>query len=405
MRFGIDALPDQASLVARLAAASARGRLGVLAHAASVDRGFRHLLDVLAALGAPPQLLFGPEHGFGGAAQDMKEVAHGERSAQTDGVRARVVSLYGDALDDLIPRRDDLAELELLLIDLCDVGARYYTYVWTALLAVRAALEVGVSCVLLDRPNPIGRAVEGRHQREGYTSFVGWERVPIRHGLSYAEMVCLHLPEEVLGEQVTVVPSDERIAPEWDRPFVLPSPNMPSYDTALVYPGGCLLEGTNLSEGRGHTRPFEISGAPWIDGPRLARELHATGLEGFVARPVSFIPTFHKHGQSLCHGVQIHPTEPSFRPVATYAAMIAAIHAQDPERFRFRTERYEFVDDIPAFDLLTGSAETRQAIEAGEPPRDIAAALSAVDPDWPEQMQRARARVLRAAPVPEKSDR
>lgn len=399
LRFGIDALSDHDDLVARLVAAAARRRLAVLAHAASVDRRLLHLLDVLSERAISPQLLFGPEHGFGGAAQDMKEVADGEESAQTAGVPARVVSLYGDQLDDLIPGREDLSEVELLLIDLCDVGARYYTYVWTALLAVRAALDVGVACVLLDRPNPIGRAIEGRHQRDGYTSFVGWEPVPIRHGLSCAEMVCLHLPDEVLGREVRVVRSDGHgsVAPEWDRPFVLPSPNMPTYDTALVYPGGCLLEGTNLSEGRGHTRPFEISGAPWIDGPRLARELHDTGLEGFVARPVSFIPTFHKHGQTLCHGVQIHPSGPRFRPVATYAAMIAAIHAQAPTRFRFRTERYEFVDDIPAFDLLTGSSETRQAIEAGESPRDIAESLSAVDPDWREQMRHAADRVTRAA--------
>jgi uncharacterized protein YbbC (DUF1343 family) len=314
----------------------------------------------------------------------------------------RVVSLYGDQLEDLVPKRADLEPLDVLLIDLCDVGARYYTYVWTALLAAREAAAAGVHTVLLDRPNPLGGvAIEGRSQRADHTSFVGWERVPIRHGLTLAEMVCAFFDDLGSERALSVVPvsgcAPASMAPDWDRPFVLPSPNMPTFDTALVYPGGCLIEGTLCSEGRGHTRPFEISGAPYIDGPKLARDLHATGLGGFIARPVTFIPTFHKHGGEVCHGVQIHATDrATFRPVATYVAMIALWHHQAPERFAFRTERYEFVDDIPAFDLLTGSSEARLAIETGEPARDIAEAASRVDDDWPARMADARARVLRA---------
>ena len=168
-------------------------------------------------------------------------------------------------------------------------------------------------------------------------------------------------------------------APSWDRAFVMPSPNMPTYDTALVYPGGCLLEGTNLSDGRGTTRPFEITGAPWVDGKRLAEGLAATGLPGFVARPLGFEPTFHKHAKQSCGGVQIHVTDAStFRPVATYVALIALAHHASPRDFRFRTERYEFVDDIPAFDLLIGSAEARERILAGDDPRAIADAVSLI---------------------------
>ena len=391
---GLEALQRVSKLALRLNAA----RLGVLAHAASVDRRMVHIVDVLGEMGVMPHTLFGPEHGFGGAAQDMISVDDG---ADERGIR--IVSLYGDQLTDLVPQPHQLDDLDVLLIDLCDVGARYYTYVWTALLAARAAAEVGVHTVLLDRPNPLsGVIVEGCSQREGFTSFVGWEPVPIRHGLTLAEMVCLHLDDLGPNGATSVLPvagwQRASFAPSWDRPFVLPSPNMPTFDTALVYPGGCLIEGTNLSEGRGHTRPFEISGAPWVDGARLARDLHETGLDGFVARPVQFIPTFHKHAGQVCAGVQIHATDPSrFRPVATYVAMIALIRQQDPDSFAFRTERYEFVDDIPAFDLLSGSPQAREAMEADESPRAIAEAVSAVDPRWAEQARAAAAALVSAS--------
>jgi uncharacterized protein YbbC (DUF1343 family) len=172
----------------------------------------------------------------------------------------------------------------------------------------------------------------------------------------------------------------------------MPSPNMPTYETALVYPGGCLLEGTNLSDGRGTTRPFEITGAPWVDGARLARELQATGLEGFIARPIAFEPTFHKHARKTCGGVQIHPTDPrSFRPVASYVALIALAQRAWPEHFAFRTEKYEFVDHIPAFDLLTGGARTRASILAGEDARAIAEAISTIGPDEAAVIEQARA--------------
>jgi len=321
----------------------------------------------------------------------------------------RIVSLYGECKDDLCPSPQVLAAIDLLLIDLADVGARYYTFVWTALLCARAAARAGVHTVVLDRPNPIsglaGR-VEGRSQQPGFLSFVGLEPVPIRHSLTLGELIALHAaadglplgPEGALS-LVTVLGWDRStLAPAWDRPFVQPSPNMPTSDTALCYPGGCLLEGTNLSEGRGHTRPFEVVGAPWLDGARLSRELQATGLPGFVARPLEFIPTFHKHAAERCSGVQIHPVdERAFRPVATYVALVALARAQDPERFAFRTERYEFVDDIPAFDLLTGSADARLAILAGEDPRAIAEQCSRPDPAWPERTALAAQAAARAS--------
>jgi len=400
MDVGLDRLPSHASLLARLRGA----RVGLLAHPASVDRAMVHIAEVLRRAGVQPSIFFGPEHGYGGEAQDMIGVA----STADAGTGAPIVSLYGDAFADLAPRPEHLAGLDVLLVDLADVGARYYTFVWTALLALRAAHRAGVPVIVLDRPNPIGGLavrVEGVTQRDGFLSFVGLEPVPIRHSLTVGEMLALCAEREGLplgaDGALAVVPvlgwDRACTASAWDRPFVLPSPNMPTADTALVYPGGCLLEGTNLSEGRGTTRPFEIVGAPWIDGHALARGLTATGLGGFVARPTTFRPTFQKHAGALCGGVQIHVTdEAAFRPVATYLALTALARAQDPARFRFRTERYEYVDDIPAFDLLTGSAEARRAIEAGADPRETAHVHAKADPGWPERMRAAAEAAQRA---------
>jgi uncharacterized protein YbbC (DUF1343 family) len=401
MDVGLDRLPHLAPLVARLRSS----RVGLLAHPASVDRDLTHVSTVLHGAGVRPAVFFGPEHGYGGEAQDMASVA----SAVDARTGAPVVSLYGDRFDDLSPRPEHLAGLDVLLVDLADVGARYYTFVWTALLALRAAQRAGVTVIVLDRPNPIGglgALVEGRTQHPGFLSFVGLEPVPIRHSLTVGELLALLAARDGLplgaDGALAVVPvlgwDRVRTAAAWDRPFVLPSPNMPTWETALVYPGGCLLEGTNLSEGRGTTRPFEIVGAPWLDGQALARALEATGLPGFVARPLTFRPTFQKHAGVLCGGVQIHPLdEAAFRPVATYVALISLAHAQDPVRFRFRTERYEYVDDIPAIDLLLGSAEARRAIESGESVREVARHAGEADPAWPEAMARAALEVARAA--------
>jgi uncharacterized protein YbbC (DUF1343 family) len=333
----------------------------------------------------------------------------GVASATDPRTGAPIISLYGEHFADLSPKPEHLAGLDVLLVDLADVGSRYYTFVWTALLALRAAQKAGVQVILLDRPNPIGGSaaqVEGATQKPGFLSFVGLEPVPIRHALTVGEIVALFAERDglSLGESgaLAVVPvrgwDRARTAAAWDRPFVLPSPNMPTADTALVYPGGCLLEGTNLSEGRGTTRPFEIVGAPWLDGHALAKALAATGLPGFVARPLTFWPMFQKHGGTICGGVQIHVRdEAAFQPVAVYTALITLARAQDPVRFRFRTERYEYVDHIPAIDLLYGSADVRHAMESGEPVADVARLASTPDPGWPDAMARAAAALAKAA--------
>ena len=376
MKTGLDLLVLQPDLVARLA----KSRVGLLAHPASVSKGMVHVTDVLAELGIVPEVLFGPEHGWAGHAQDMIGVG----DATDDKHGTRVVSLYGESFADLSPKAADLEGLDVVVIDMQDVGARYYTFVWTAVLVARACRDKGVRVLVLDRPNPLGgTSVEGKLQHAGFLSFVGLERVPIRHGLTIGEIVAWRAKVEGYSELVDVLSVQgldrEAHASAWHRPFVMPSPNMPTYDTALVYPGGCLLEGTNLSDGRGTTRPFEITGAPWVSGKALAEGLTRTGLHGFVARPLGFEPTFHKHAKKSCGGVQIHVTDTrTFRPVATYVALIALAHHASPSEFRFRTEKYEFVDTIPAFDLLVGSAEARERILAGDDPRAIADAVSEV---------------------------
>jgi uncharacterized protein YbbC (DUF1343 family) len=379
VRTGLDRLATHPHFGAELRGA----RVGLLAHPASVDRRLVHARRVLDALGVRVAIVFGPEHGYGGEAQDMVGVQDAP-----DGFGTPIRSLYGESFADLSPRTEDLAGIDLLIVDLQDVGSRYYTFVWTAVLAMRACARAGVRVLVLDRPNPLGgdaSRIEGRRQTREYCSFVGLEPVPVRHSLTLGEVVAWCADADGVAPElvrVLAVRGFDRAqhATAWDRPFVMPSPNMPSYSTALVYPGGCLVEGTNLSEGRGTTRPFEIVGAPWIDGVRLADALHGLGLPGVRARPVTFRPTFHKHAGRNCGGVQIHVKDAyAFRPMATYLAVVALARAQDPAQFAFRTEKYEFRDDVPAFDLLTGSSEARLRMTRGDRPLDVAEAIAAVD--------------------------
>jgi uncharacterized protein YbbC (DUF1343 family) len=393
---GLDRLVSDPSLSA-LVAELRKSRVALLAHPASVSRELVHALDVLQGLGIEPRVLFGPEHGWSGQAQDMIGVGDEGRGG------IRIVSLYGEHFEDLSPKPAHLEGIDVVVIDLQDVGSRYYTYVWTAVLVARACRHAGIRVVVLDRPNPLGGiTVEGRLQHPVFLSFVGLERLPIRHGLTVGEIVSWRAAVEGYGELVTVIAArglpPGAHATAWDRPFVMPSPNMPTYESALVYPGGCLLEGTNLSDGRGTTRPFEITGAPWLDGARLARSLEALDLGGFVARPITFEPTFHKHAKKTCGGVQIHPIDANtFQPVATYVALVALAHHANPSDFVFRTEKYEFVDDIPAFDLLTGSARARERILAGDDVRAIAADVAMIGADERALIEEARRQSGRAS--------
>jgi len=358
---------DRIALGDERAVAVVRGRrVGLVAHPASVTAGgLVHARDVLVGAGARIERLFGPEHGFGGAAQDMIGVT----GARDDVTGAEIRSLYGASEADLSPRAEDLAGLDAIVVDLQDVGARYYTFVWTAALVLRAAARAGVETVVLDRPNPLGGVVmEGAPQRAGYRSFVGLYDVPVRHAMTIGELARMVREVEGLDERaLTVVAmhgwSREMAWEDTGLPWVLPSPNMPTPDTARVYPGGCLVEGTNLSEGRGTTRPFEVVGAPFVDGRALAERVRGPGV---VIRPLTFEATFQKHARARSGGVQVHVTDrAAVRSYELYLRLVAAARALAPEAFRWRTEAYEFVRDRPAIDLLTGGPEYREAVDRG----------------------------------------
>lgn len=347
-------------------------RVGLVAHPASVDADLRHAVGRLAESGLRLVRLFGPEHGIGGEAQDMEPV-DGRR--ETGGPEE--VSLYGEDESSLKPRREHLADLDAVVVDLQDVGSRYYTYVYTLAYVMETAAEVGVPVVVFDRPNPIGgRITEGPVLEERCASFVGRYPIPVRHGLTAGELARLFRERFGIDAALTVVPMEGwRRAMQFEDtglPWVLPSPNMPTPDTARVYPGGCLIEGTNLSEGRGTTRPFEWLGAPWLDAPALARRLDDLRLPAVAFRACAFRPGFQKFAGQTCAAIQVHPLDPvGFRPFLTYLTILAEIRRLHPDRFDWRREPYEFVDDRLAIDLLLGRSELRQALEAGVDPLDL----------------------------------
>jgi uncharacterized protein YbbC (DUF1343 family) len=345
-----------------------RGRtVGLLCHQASVTRDLCHAASVIGALrGVKLGRLFAPEHGLTGSAQD-----HGTIGAERDALTGLpVVSLYGKRLD---PEPRALDGLDALVVDLQDVGARYYTFVWTMALAMRAAARVALPVIVLDRPNPLGgERLEGNVADPRFASFVGLYPLPTRHGMTIGELAGYLNDTHGLGCDLTVVPMlGWRRAMLWENtglPWVAPSPNMPTPDTARVYSGGCLVEGTNLSEGRGTTRPFEWIGAPFLDGPELARALERRRLPGARFRAIGFEPAFHKWKGQRCGGVQVHVTDPDrFKPIATYLALLAEARRQAPRRFRWRKPPYEFERRKLPIDLLGGGPSLRLAIERGAP--------------------------------------
>jgi uncharacterized protein YbbC (DUF1343 family) len=376
-------------------------RVGVLCHPASVAADLTHAVDRLIEAGVRPSRLYGPEHGVRGEAQDMIGVDddHDRRTG------IPVVSLYGETFESLAPSAADLAGIDVLVVDLQDVGSRYYTYIWTMVLAMEAAFRAGLAVIVLDRPNPLGGlAIEGGPVGQGYESFVGLGAIPVRHGLTIGEVARLRLPGMPWGGARFARPieGDLTVVPMrgWRRamnfveaglPWVMPSPNMPTPATALVYPGQCLFEATNLSEGRGTTRPFEIVGAPFLDGYDWAAALTEMSgkelpLPGVRFRPLSFRPTFHKFAGRSCGGVQLHVTDrAAFRPYATGIALIASAHRLAPAEFRWRTEPYEFVADPPAIDLLTGGGDVRRAVDANASLGDLVATFSGFEREFAER--------------------
>jgi uncharacterized protein YbbC (DUF1343 family) len=353
--------------------------IGVVCNPASVNADFGHVIDRLGSGGAVVAAIFGPQHGFRSDVQDnMIETAHAKDPRR----RVPIYSLYSETRE---PTAEMLAGLDALVIDLQDIGARIYTFIYTMANCLRAAARHGLEVIVCDRPNPIdGVSVEGPMLRPGYESFVGQFPIPMRHGLTTGELARLFNEAFGIGATLEVVPMEG-----WDRrvyqdatglPWVMPSPNMPTLDSAVVYPGTVLFEGTLLSEGRGTTRPFELLGAPWIDAESFASAMNARRLPGVHFRPAVFEPTFQKHAKTACGGCQIHVLDRrAFRPCAAAAALLLEFRRASPDRFAWRQPPYEYEHDKLPVDILAGSPDLRAQVNGDQP-------LGAIVESWEAEL-------------------
>jgi uncharacterized protein YbbC (DUF1343 family) len=348
-------------------------RVAIVCNPSSVDGQLRHAADRIAAHPrARLAAIFGPQHGFRSDVQEnMIESGH----AHDETRRVPVYSLYSETRE---PTAEMLRDVDLMVVDLQDVGTRIYTYIYTMANCLTAARKHGVPVIVCDRPNPIGGdGVEGPMLEPGFESFVGMYPIPMRHGMTIGELARLFNDACGIGADLDVIAMEGwRRAMYFDDtclPWVLTSPNIPTLDTCIVYPGTVLFEGTNVSEGRGTTRPFELVGAPWVAAERFAAAMNGLALPGAFFRPAAFEPTFHKHAKTSCGGCQIHVLDrPAFRPVETGVALLAAFRASDPAQFAWRDPPYEYEHEKLPIDILAGSAEVRERIEAGQTAREIA---------------------------------
>jgi len=387
----VESHPYNAAVPVTLGSASLASRLdgqrvGLVANPASVDSDFGHVTDLVASLpGVTLAALFGPQHGFRSDLQDnMIETDHDRH----DALGVPIYSLYGHTRE---PDGAMLAGLDRLVIDLQDVGTRVYTYIHTMTNCLRACARHGVPVLVCDRPNPLGGlSVEGPMLAPGFESFVGLFPIPLRHGLTIGEMARLCNDSFGLGASLEVLPVHgwrrQMYHDDTELPWVLPSPNLPTIDSAIVYPGQVLIEGTNLSEGRGTTRPFELVGAPWLDARSLARAMNDHGLPGVHVRPAEFQPTFQKHAGQPCGGCQLHVTDrTTFQPVVTTVALLQTCRRLAPDHFAWRQPPYEYETVKPPIDILSGSDQLRRQLDD-----DISFAVIAQS--WESDLQAFRSR-------------
>lgn len=363
-------------------------RLGLLMNQASVDRRFRPACDLIAER-FPGQLtaLFAPQHGFWGEEQaNMIESQHSRHPR----LGIPIHSLYADARR---PAAEMLEDLDLLIVDLQDVGTRVYTFLWTVLETLRACATVGVQVLILDRPNPLGgREAEGAVLQDEFRSFVGGACIPMRHGLTISELSRWLNESLGIGAELECVPMRgwrrELLFPETGLPWVPPSPNLPTFDSAVVYPGQVLLEGTNLSEGRGTTRPFETVGAPFVDAFELADRLNGRSLPGVTFRPVRFRPTFDKWQGEICGGVFLHVTDVcTFRPYRTTLELLSTVRSRYDDELHWLLPPYEYETERTPIDILTGDSRLRRSLDECPVFSDVhldALCLEGVD-GWREQ--------------------
>jgi uncharacterized protein YbbC (DUF1343 family) len=347
-------------------------RVGIVCNPASVDRRLQHVADRLTASSGALAAIFGPQHGFRSDVQDnMIETQH----AHDDVRRVPVYSLYSETRE---PTAEMLRGLDALVIDLQDVGVRIYTYIYTMANCLKAARAHGLKVIVCDRPNPIGGAqVEGMVLVPGFESFVGMFPIPMRHGMTIGEIARLFNEHFGIGADLEVIPMEgwrrEMYFDATGLTWIISSPNIPTFDTTTVYPGGVLFEGTNVSEGRGTTRPFELVGAPWVMAERFADAMNRLEMPGVFFRPALFEPTFHKHAGKSCGGCQVHVLDRrAFRPVEAGVALIEAFRAADPDLFCWKDPPYEYEHQKIPIDCLAGSSQLREQIDGGMSARDIA---------------------------------
>lgn len=348
-------------------------KAALLVNPTSITSQFKHSIDILHENRHVDLVkLFAPEHGIRADAQDMVKVDHEVDSC----TGLPVFSLYQETTS---PVPDQVKDIDIIFFDIQDVGSRYYTFIYSLANTMKTAAGQNCRIVVLDRPNPItGTGVEGPVLKAGYESFVGLYPIAVRHGMTVGELAVLFNRQFDIGCNLDVITMTG-----WKRhmdfhdtglPWVLPSPNMPTLDTALVYPGMCLLEGTNISEGRGTTRPFEMFGAPYINPVEFSESMENLGLPGVVFRPLNFIPTFHKWHGKVCGGAQIHVlNRKTFKPFITGIAIIREIHRLYPGSFQWRQPPYEYETIKLPIDILTGDPQIRQLLEANAPLNEIEA--------------------------------
>lgn len=361
IKLGLERLLDER------AAALAGARVGLVCNQASVDHGFRHAADLFFE---HPKIdlkaLFGPQHGIRGDVQDnMIETDHAidRRTA------VPIFSLYSETRE---PTDEMLRDVDIIVVDLQGVGCRIYTFAYTMANCMRAARRLGKKVVVCDRPNPIGgEKVAGNVTERGHESFVGQFSLPTRHGMTMGELARLFNKHFGIGCELEVIELSGWLRELWyadtDGPWVLPSPNIPTPDSCKVFPGTVHLEGTQMSEGRGTTRPFELVGAPYVDADQYANALRALNLPGVYFRSCVFMPTFQKHGGKACGGIQIHVTDrATFEPVSTGVAIVKTAHDLYGDEFRWKDPPYEYEHERNPFDVIAGTTEMRAQIERGD---------------------------------------
>jgi uncharacterized protein YbbC (DUF1343 family) len=373
----INLLKDRKDLVAGR-------RVGLVSHAPAVTPDLTGIVDAMLAAGVNLTTLFGPEHGFSGIALNGKVI----NDAVDPHTGLPVFSLYGEIRE---PTLEMLSNVDVLVVDFQDVGVRFYTYLSTLYYVLHAAGKYGIPVVVLDRVNPInGNGVEGPLIDPGLESFVGIvANLPVRHGMTFGELAQYFNAEYKLNAALTIVPIEGWKRSMWfdqtGLPWVIPSPALPSLAASVVYPGTCFFEGTNLSEGRGTPLPFEVIGAPWIDGYALAEHMNALALPGVRFRPLNFQPTASKHAGLTCQGVQLHVLDrDAFLPVRTGLHLVSACRSLAPADFAFNPRRAD--GRPPAMDVLSGSTRNREHIAAGLPADELISSWTRAE-EWFKTMR------------------